>query len=74
MRKSRGGKNRAEAARRYPFLTDACQHHVQVEEARLVAANGAAVRMSLRAPLLVYSRSVLNALLLKRAEDAGALR
>ncbi|MGH9402696.1 MAG: FAD-dependent oxidoreductase [Terriglobia bacterium] len=67
-----GGGLTAKAVRRYPFLMDACQPHTQVEEAELVAANGAAVRMRLRAPLLVYSRSVLNGLLLKRAQNAGA--
>lgn len=67
-----GGGLTAKAARRYPYLMDVCRPHVRVEEAELVAANGAAVRMRLRAPLLVYSRSVLNALLLKRAEGAGA--
>ncbi|MGH9344505.1 MAG: FAD-dependent oxidoreductase [Terriglobia bacterium] len=67
-----GGGLTAKAARRYPYLMDACQPHVQVEEAELVAANGAAVRIHLRAPLLVYSRSVLNALLLRRARQAGA--
>lgn len=67
-----GGGLTAKAARRYPFLMDACRPHVQVEEAELVAANGEAVRLRLRAPLLIYSRRVLNALLLERARAAGA--
>jgi flavin-dependent dehydrogenase len=67
-----GGGLTAKAARRYPFLINACEPHTQVEEAELVAADGAAVRFRLRAPLLIYSRSVLNNLLLKRAENAGA--
>lgn len=67
-----GGGLTAKAARRYPFLMGACQPHVQVEEAELVAPSGEAVRMRLRAPLLIYSRSVLNALLLDHARSAGA--
>lgn len=67
-----GGGLTAKAARHYPFLMDACRPHVQAEEVELVAANGEAVRMRLQAPLLIYSRSVLNAFLLERAQDAGA--
>lgn len=67
-----GGGLTAKAVSRYPFLLEACHAHVRVEDAELVAANGESVRMRLRAPLLVYSRQVLNALLLNRAEEAGA--
>lgn len=67
-----GGGLTAKAVSRYPFLLEACHAHVQVEDAELVAANGESVRMRLRAPLLIYSRQVLNALLLQRAKDAGA--
>lgn len=67
-----GGGLTAKAARRYPFLLEASAPHVQIEEAELAAPNGESVRFRLRAPLLIYSREVLNRLLLERAESAGA--
>jgi flavin-dependent dehydrogenase len=67
-----GGGLPAKAIRRYPFLMEGCRPFAQAREAELVADNGEAVRFCLRAPLLVYSRAVLNDLLLSRAEAAGA--
>lgn len=67
-----GGGLTAKAARRYPYLMEASAPHVQIKEAELVAANGEAVRFNLHGPLLIYSRQVLNDLLLRRAQLAGA--
>ncbi|MGH9405720.1 MAG: NAD(P)/FAD-dependent oxidoreductase [Terriglobia bacterium] len=67
-----GGGLTAKAVRRYPYLMAASCPHTHVQQAELVAAGGEAVRFKLRAPLLVYSRSELNELLLSRAERAGA--
>jgi flavin-dependent dehydrogenase len=58
--------------RRYPFLATHGGPFTRVREAELVAGNGEWVRFPLRAPLLVYSRAVLNNLLLHRAQAAGA--
>lgn len=67
-----GGGLTAKAARRYPFLLEACAPYTRVKEAELAASTGQAVRFELRAPLLIYSRKVLNHLLLSRAEARGA--
>lgn len=67
-----GGGLTAKAIERYPFLMDALSPHFRVEEAEIIAGSGEAVRFRLRAPLLVYSRQVLNRLLLDRAGRAGA--
>jgi geranylgeranyl reductase len=57
---------------RYPFLLEAAEEHACIRDAELVAANGSAMRLRLREPLVIYSRSVLNTLLLRRAQEAGA--
>jgi geranylgeranyl reductase family protein len=67
-----GGALSVKALRRYPFLIEAAQGARRVCEAELVASNGASVRLRLRQPIVVYSRSVLNRLLLARAAEAGA--
>lgn len=67
-----GGGLPAKALRRYPFLAECWEPFVQIRTAELVAGNGEFVRFRLRAPLLVYSRAVLNGLLLRKAEAAGA--
>jgi flavin-dependent dehydrogenase len=67
-----GGGLPYKALRRYPFLLDAVDEHVTIRDAELVAANGSATRLHLRQPLVIYSRSVLNRLLLRRAQAAGA--
>jgi flavin-dependent dehydrogenase len=67
-----GGGLPAKAVLRYPFLIDSCHQFTNVREAELVAGNGEVVRFHLRRPLLVYSRTTLNQLLLHRAEATGA--
>ncbi|MGO9273682.1 MAG: FAD-dependent oxidoreductase [Terriglobia bacterium] len=67
-----GGGLPPKALRRYPFLAEATDAHTAIRDAELVAANGASVRLRLREPLAIYSRAVLNGLLLRRAEEAGA--
>jgi len=71
-----GGGLPPKALRRYPFLAEATDAHTTIRDAELVAANGApdgvSVRLRLREPLAIYSRAVLNRLLLRRAEGAGA--
>jgi geranylgeranyl reductase family protein len=67
-----GGGVSVKALRRYPFLLEAAQRLRRVREAEFVASSGASVRLRLRQPMAVYSRSVLNHLLLARAAEGGA--
>ena len=67
-----GGGLPYKALRRYPFLEEAAEPHALVRQAELVAADGESVRLSLGQPLAIYSRAVLNQLLLRRARNAGA--
>jgi len=75
-----GGGLPPKALRRYPFLAAATDTHTAIRDAELVAADGApdgvpdgvSVRLRLREPLAIYSRAVLNGLLLRRAAEAGA--
>jgi flavin-dependent dehydrogenase len=66
-----GGGLPAKALRRYPFLRDAVEEHTLVRRAELLAPRGAKLSLELREPIAVYSRAVLNDLLLSRAEAAG---
>ena len=67
-----GGGLSHKALRRYPFLAEATGQGRLVREAQFVAPNGATMQFRLRQPLAIYSRSTLNGLLLRRAEEVGA--
>jgi len=67
-----GGGLTHKALRRYPFLLNAVEPHTLIRDAEFVAANGDSVRLELALPLAIYSRSVLNNLLLDRARQTGA--
>jgi len=67
-----GGGLSHKALRRYPFLAQATVGGNLVREAEFLAPSGEVLRIHMSAPLAVYSRSTLNNLLLRRAEDAGA--
>ncbi len=67
-----GGGLPFRAVQRYPFLTEAPAEHKAVHRAELVAPNADILHIELNRPLLIYSRSVLNQLLLHRAQQAGA--
>ena len=67
-----GGGVPYKALHRYPFLLEASEEHACIDDVELVAANGSTARVRLRQPLLIYSRLVLNRLLLRRAQEAGA--
>lgn len=66
-----GGGLPAKALQQYPFLRDAVEEHTLMRRAELLAPRGASLRFELREPIAIYSRSVLNELLLNRAEAAG---
>ena len=57
---------------RYPFLLETAEPHFVTRDCEFVAGNGDAARFMMRRPLAVYSRRVLNRLLLARARNAGA--
>jgi flavin-dependent dehydrogenase len=57
---------------RYPFLLEAAEPHCVTRDCEFVAGNGDAARFTMRRPLAIYSRRVLNGLLLDRARAAGA--
>ena len=67
-----GGGVTYKALRRYPFLLENLDEHACIHNAELNACNGSTVRLRTRHPLLIYSRFVLNRLLLRRAQEAGA--
>lgn len=57
---------------RYPFLLGAAEPHFVTRDCEFVAGNGDTARFTMRRPLAIYSRRVLNRLLLDRARHAGA--
>ena len=67
-----GGGLSHKALRRYPFLAQATCGGKLLHDAEFIAPSGEAMRFHLRKPLAIYSRAILNRLLLGRAEDAGA--
>ena len=67
-----GGGLSYKALSRYPFLAEATGRGKCIRDVEFAAGNGASVRFRLRKPLAIYARSVLNQLLLRRAQEAGA--
>jgi geranylgeranyl reductase family protein len=67
-----GGGLTVKALRRYPFLLEAAVGARRIGEAEFIAATGDSVRLRLRRPVAVCSRSVLNRQLLARAVSSGA--
>ena len=67
-----GGGLTAKALEQYPFLANGDAPKRFVDQAVLVASNGARTSLRLRRPLAIYSRQVLNGLLLDRACRSGA--
>lgn len=67
-----GGGLSFKALRRYPWLFEESNGAKRVREAEFIASNGKRAHFRLRQPLIVYSRAVLNRLLLRRAEETGA--
>jgi geranylgeranyl reductase family protein len=67
-----GGGLSVRALHRYPFLFEAAHGARRAREAEFVASSGASVKLRLRQPMAIYSRAVLNHLLLAHAVEAGA--
>ncbi|HUJ41191.1 MAG TPA: NAD(P)/FAD-dependent oxidoreductase [Candidatus Acidoferrales bacterium] len=66
-----GGGLTQKALRAYPFLSDGPQPKKFVYECELVSSSGQRALLALDQPIVVYSRKVLNGLLLDRAAAAG---
>jgi len=67
-----GGGLTWKAYSQYPFLTDSATPKKVVTDSVLTAPGSAPARLKLDHPILIYSRYDLNALLLDRAQSAGA--
>src|SRR5215831_15837212 len=67
-----GGGLTYKAYSQYPFLLDNPTPKRMVRETVLAATDAGAVTLRLGDPLLIYSRSDLNRMLLERADRAGA--
>src|SRR5919204_587512 len=67
-----GGGLTHKALARYPFLADAEVERNWVEGCELISPRGRRAWFSLDQPIAIFSRRVLNRLLLDRAENAGA--
>jgi len=66
-----GGGLTHKAIERYPFLLDSPQPKKLVRRVELIAGDSQRVTFTLDRPIVIYSRAVLNGLLLDRAERAG---
>jgi geranylgeranyl diphosphate/geranylgeranyl-bacteriochlorophyllide a reductase len=66
-----GGGLTQKAIRAYPFLLTSPHPKKLVHEIELISSGGHRARLALGEPIVIYSRCVLNGLLLERAEQAG---
>lgn len=66
-----GGGLTHKAITRYPFLLDSPYPKKLVRRCDLISSRGDRARLLLDHPIVIYSRRVLNGLLLERAEQAG---
>src|ERR1700722_9621694 len=69
--KTCGGGLTHKAIEAYPFLLDSAQPKKIVRTAELIASNGRRAQFEMSHPIVIYSRKVLNGLLLDRAAAAG---
>ncbi len=66
-----GGGLTQKALLAYPFLREGPQPKKEVSECELISSSGQRALLSLDRPIVIYSRKVLNGLLLDRAAAAG---
>jgi flavin-dependent dehydrogenase len=66
-----GGGLTHKAISLYPFLLDGPQPKKIVQTAELISSGGQRARFHMNHPIVIYSRAVLNGLLLDRAAAAG---
>ncbi len=67
-----GGGVTYKALLRYQFLQDCLQPKRRIQHIRVISPHDAKVTVALQDPLLVYSRDVLNRIVLERAIQQGA--
>src|SRR5271163_4347513 len=66
-----GGGLTYKAIETYPFLLDSPHPKKIVRTAELISSRGHRARFEMSHPIVIYSRKILNGLLLERAEAAG---
>jgi flavin-dependent dehydrogenase len=66
-----GGGLTARALRAYPFLDNPGWPHRHIHRVELTTPSGDRAALTLREPLVIYSRQTLNRLLLERSRQAG---
>jgi flavin-dependent dehydrogenase len=66
-----GGGLTYKAIETYPFLLDSPQPKKLIRTAELISSRGHRARFEMSHPIVIYSRKVLNGLLLERAVAAG---
>ena len=66
-----GGGLTHKAIEKYPFLLHGPQAKKEIHTAELISSRGHRARFEMSRPLVIYSRAVLNGLLLDRASAAG---
>jgi len=66
-----GGGLTHKAIEKYPFLLDGPAAKKTVRSAELISSRGHRARFQMSRPLVIYSRAILNGLLLDRAKFAG---
>jgi len=67
-----GGGITHKALKKYPFLSAAGAPNRAVEDCQLISPSGRRVRFRMQHPVAIFSRLVLNGMLLERARGAGA--
>ena len=66
-----GGGLTHKAIEKYPFLLHGPQAKKEIHTAELISSRGHRARFEMSRPLVIYSRAVLNGMLLDRAAAAG---
>lgn len=67
-----GGGLTDKALVRWPFLREAAVERNWIDTCELIASSGQRARMPLDRPIAIFSRYILNGLLLDRARESGA--
>ncbi|HVO57812.1 MAG TPA: NAD(P)/FAD-dependent oxidoreductase [Dongiaceae bacterium] len=67
-----GGGLTHKAIQRFPFLLENSHPKKLIHSIDLIASNEQRARLEMPHPIVIYSRTVLNGLLLERAQNAGA--
>ena len=66
-----GGGLTYKATQRFPFLLDNDHPKKLIRDVEIISAENQRVKLDLQHPIVIYSRMVLNGMLLDRARDAG---